>query len=166
MCIRDSPVSAPLDSLDWRVADFDKPFVNSIAEHLSRQAKLNTEPLSEEEDAALKARIDSIPAQKYKKLPHLLRIHSWAPFYANINRIMNMSYEHFYQLVSAGATVISQNDLSTATMQLGYSYHKGFHSGPVSYTHLDVYKRQPIGNPPGPFASYAYKYVLWSLISM
>ncbi|HKM12973.1 MAG TPA: hypothetical protein PL115_04465 [Bacteroidales bacterium] len=133
------PVSAPLDSLDWRVADFDKPFVNSIAEHLSRQARLNTEPLSEEEDAALKARIDSIPAQKYKKLPHLLRIHSWAPFYANINRIMNMSYEHFYQLVSAGATVISQNDLSTATMQLGYSYHKGFHSGHLNFNYSGLY---------------------------
>jgi len=91
------PVSAPLDSLDWRVADFGKPFINNISEHLSRQARLNTQPLSEEEDAALKARIDSLPAKKYKKLPHLLRIHSWAPFYANINRIMNMSYEHLYQ---------------------------------------------------------------------
>ena len=133
------PVSAPLDSLDWRVADFGKPFINNISEHLSRQARLNTEPLSEEEDAALKARIDSLPAKNYKKLPHLLRIHSWAPFYANINRIMNMSYEHFYQLVSVGATVISQNDLSTATMQLGYSYHKGFHSGHLNFNYSGLY---------------------------
>lgn len=133
------PVSAPLDSLDWRVADFEKPFVNDIAEHLSRQARLHTTPLSAEEDAALKARIDSIPAQEYKKASHLMRIHSWAPFYANINRIMTMSYEHFYQLVSAGATLISQNNLSTATMQLGYSYHKGFHSGHLNFNYSGFY---------------------------
>jgi len=41
--------------------------LNDVAEHLSRQARLNTEPLSEKEDFALKAKIDSIPAKEYKK---------------------------------------------------------------------------------------------------
>ena len=52
---------------------------------------------------------------------------------------MTMSYEHFYQLVSAGATLISQNNLSTATMQLGYSYHKGFHSGHLNFNYSGFY---------------------------
>lgn len=133
------PVKTSLDSLEWSPASFDKPFKHPVAEQLALQAKQNTTPITEEEDEAFKTLADTIKAYPYKRFTHLINIHSWAPFYANIDRIMTMSYDHYYQLVSLGATVISQNTLGNATAQLGYSYHKGFHSGHLNFNYSGFY---------------------------
>ncbi len=122
-----------LSELKWEAADFTAPYKYPIAEMLSSQAKEQT-------------RLDSLkivditdpdlyPSKKYSKLGHLFRIHSWGPVYYNVDNIMSMSYESFYDLASLGATVYSQNTLGTAVTMLGYSYHKGFHSGHAKFTY-------------------------------
>ena len=67
--------------------------------------------------------------EKYSKGGHLFKVHSWAPVYYNVDRIMESDYDNLYHVVSAGATVYSQNSLGTAVSMLGYSYHNGFHGG-------------------------------------
>lgn len=127
-----------LDSLYWAESDFTKPYKYKVAEILAQQAKEET-------------RIDSTqfvdvtdtikyPSKKYGKLSHLFRVHSWAPVYYNVDKIMSMSYESFYDIATLGFTLYSQNTLSTATTMLGYSYHQGFHSAHTSfeYTGLGV----------------------------
>lgn len=71
--------------------------------------------------------------QKYSKAGHLFRVHSWAPVYYNADRIMESDYDNFYQAVSAGATIYSQNTLGTAVSMLGYSYHNGLHGGHIKF---------------------------------
>jgi hypothetical protein len=129
----------PLDSLDSTPADFEKPFRYEVADLLTFQASQHVTPMGEEAQQELKSHIDSLESRPYSKAAHILKIHSWAPFYANINRIENMSYDYIYQLVSLGATVISQNELGTAEMQLGYSYHKGFHSGHLNFNYSGLF---------------------------
>ena len=67
--------------------------------------------------------------KEYSKAGHLFRVHSWAPVYYNVDRIMESDYDNLYHVVSAGATVYSQNTLGTAVSMLGYSYRDGFHGG-------------------------------------
>lgn len=130
---------APLDSLEDLPADFTKPFRHELADLLTFQTNQNVTPMGEQQQQELKSRIDTLESKPYSKAAHLLKFHSWAPFYANINRIETMSYDYIYQLVSLGATVISQNELGTAEMQLGYSYHKGFHSGHFNFNYSGLY---------------------------
>ncbi|MDD2594313.1 MAG: hypothetical protein PHD11_00665 [Bacteroidales bacterium] len=133
------PVKTPTDSLDWSIASFDKPFKHKVAEVLASQTKLEAVPITAGEDSLLIETIDSIQSRPYKKGQHLFNFHSWAPFYANVNRIMKMSYDQYYQLASLGATVLSQNTLGTAIAQLGYSYHKGFHSGHLNFNYSGIF---------------------------
>lgn len=83
---------------------------------------------------------------RYRKFPHLMKIHSWAPVYFNIDNLMNLSGEHFYDLLSLGAAALSQNDLGTAVSSFGYSAHKDpydrtkwRHSGHFKFTYSGLY---------------------------
>ncbi len=69
----------------------------------------------------------------YRKGGHLFRIHSWAPLYYNVDNIMQSSYDKWYDAVSLGATIYSQNTQGTAVSMLGYSYRKGFHAAHASF---------------------------------
>ncbi len=71
----------------------------------------------------------NVEPRKYSKLGHMFRFHSWAPFYYDVDRILENDYDNLHQVVSAGATAYSQNTLGTAVTMLGYSYHKGYHAG-------------------------------------
>jgi hypothetical protein len=133
------PVKSSSKFLDWSPASFDKPYHYQIAEFNAAQAKKYTEPISEEEDIQLQQKIASIRAKKYNKSLHLFNIHSWAPFYANVNRIMKMSFDEYYQLASLGVTLLSQNTLGTAVSQFGYSYHEGFHSGHINFNYTGLF---------------------------
>ena len=62
----------------------------------------------------------STPAP-YRKLPHLLRLHSWAPVYVNYDAVANASFESLYSAAGLGATAFLQNDLGTASAIVGYS---------------------------------------------
>lgn len=72
---------------------------------------------------------ESVEARGYSKAGHLFRVHSWAPVYYNVDRIMSFDFDQLYQVAAAGATVYSQNTLGTAVSMLGYSYHNGLHAG-------------------------------------
>lgn len=132
------PVRASLDSLDWRPGNFSKPYKFPIAETLAEQSRLHTTPMPEEQALSLKDSINSIRSKKYRK-GELFRIHSWAPVYFNLKRIESLSYDEYYQLASLGFTLLSQNSLGTATSQLGYSYHNGFHSGHVNFNYSGLF---------------------------
>lgn len=76
---------------------------------------------------------DSVEVRNYSKIGHLFKVHSWAPVYYNVDRIMESDYDNLYHAVSAGATVYSQNTLGTAVSMLGYSYHDGLHGGHLKF---------------------------------
>ncbi len=75
----------------------------------------------------------SYPVKKYNKVLHAARVHSWLPFYFNFNELETFTFQKYYETVSAGVTLMSQNTLGNLYSILGYSYHNGFHSG-----HLNV----------------------------
>ena len=113
----------PADSLISRKADFTILHKYPIAEKITRQEK----------EAAMKDGLDEAVSEKeikiseperYRKLPHMFNLHSWAPVYVNVDNIMKMSYDYIWQAASLGATGILQNRLATAVGEFGYSAHK------------------------------------------
>ena len=82
---------------------------------------------------------ESVEARKYSKVGHLFRVHSWAPVYYNVDRLMEFDYDNLYHAVSAGATVYSQNTLGTAISMLGYSYHDGLHGGHLKFKYSGLF---------------------------
>jgi len=123
------------DSLRSKEADFSRPASFTFAEMLSRQRKeqaamsADSTLISDYSDPA------SYPARRYSKFSHLFRFHSWAPFYYNVDNVLNLSYEKYYNAVSLGAVVYSQNSLGTAVTMFGYSAHKAAHSGGSKWFH-------------------------------
>lgn len=151
------PVTVPADSLlaQEEPMEYDRAKAYPMAEHLSRIAHETLDFPSESKYADIASEIDTLQSRPYRKGGHgLFNFHSWAPFYANINRITTMSYDEFYQLAGAGATVISQNTLGTAVTQLGYEFHpdpgllskleegrqrKYYHSGHINFNYTGWY---------------------------
>ncbi len=130
------------DSLIDRKADFTDLYKYHIAEKITAQEKEI-------------ARIREVPKTKdvtisepvrYGKLSHMFNVHSWAPVYVNVDNIMNMNFDQFWQAASLGATGIMQNRLSTMTGEFGYSAHKDpynsskwRHSGHIRLTYSGLY---------------------------
>ena len=135
------PVAVPLDSLQRNVHSFDDPYVNEVAERNAEQASAYVTPLTPQEDSLLRRHIDSLESRRYSKIAHGIHIHSWAPFYANVNRLMNdiegfdrKHFSNWYQYVAPGATLVAQNTLGTLAGTAGYSYHDHHHAGHL-YAH-------------------------------
>jgi hypothetical protein len=70
-------------------------------------------------------------SKPYKKAANLFNIHSWFPFYLNIDEVTeNYSFE--FNAIKPGVTLLSQNSLNTLTSQASYYYdnnekaHHGF----------------------------------------
>lgn len=57
----------------------------------------------------------------YRKLPHLLRLHSWAPVFIDFDAVSSFSFETLSSTAGLGATAFFQNDLGTANAIAGYS---------------------------------------------
>jgi len=145
----------PSDSLKDLKVDFSDIHKYKMADELSRQvfetARNETADIWETADntAAADAEDGDIrfsKPERYRKFPHLMRIHSWAPFYFDVDNIMAFSGEHVYDFVSLGAAALSQNDLGTAISQFGYSAHKDpydkrkwRHSGHFKFTYSGLY---------------------------
>lgn len=123
---------APLDSLRWEPANFSKPFRHTLAEELSLQSGFNIDTVSLSGSKMFNS-------QPYRRGLHLFRIHSWTPLYVNTDILNNISYENFYNVVSPGASIYTQNSLGTAEGMLGYSYHGGFHSGHMRFAYRGFY---------------------------
>jgi len=58
----------------------------------------------------------------YRKAAHLFNLHSWFPFYADIDEIRSDP-----TTIRPGITLLSQNHLSTLISNLGYEYSDGNH---------------------------------------
>ena len=83
-----------------------------VAEELSTQANLvHTEPGDS----------SAVRIEKYSKLAHLFRFHSWAPVYFNYDAVSHLSMETLSTSAGLGASVYFQNDLGTMQGMLGYS---------------------------------------------
>lgn len=140
------PVRLPLARKDRKPASFEHPYIlNRVADRNANQVPLYVKPRTEAEDQELRSQIDSLPARHYSKLLHGFHIHSWAPLYVNIDRIMNdlsgldiSHLERLYEYVAPGVTIMSQNEMGTLATVLGYSYHKRHHGAHayVKYTGL------------------------------
>ncbi len=125
-----------LDSLQWKHSYFTEPHKHPIEEMMSTQAKQATSIIKKD---SIDVNNTSIyPSKRYSKIGHLFRFHSWAPIYYNVDNIMNMSYEKFYDLAAVGLTLYSQNTLGTANTMVGYSYHNGFHSGHLNFRYSGI----------------------------
>lgn len=135
------PVRIAKDSLKWTPTEMERDPRQAypMAEHLNDIAHRTLEYPSDEAFETLKNDIDSLESTPYKKSGKLFNFHSWAPFYASVNRIMAMSYDEIYQLVGVGATVLSQNTLGTAVTQFGYEYHDRRHTGHVNFNYSGWY---------------------------
>lgn len=106
-----------------RPVDFTERHSWSIAEKLAAQEKAIA--MEEGKDAAVTdVTVNFSEPRKYGKLNHMFNLHSWAPFYANVDNIMNMSGDYTWQMISLGACGLLQNRLATAVGQFGYSAHK------------------------------------------
>ncbi|MGN1045950.1 MAG: hypothetical protein ACI4QG_02530, partial [Candidatus Cryptobacteroides sp.] len=159
-------VKTPADSLlDREVPDFREVHKYAIAEELTRQetARALGRKSQEDESAEWKegdtlrngdsgdifvdtAAVRFSEPRRYRKLLHLMRIHSWAPVYFNIDNIMAFSGEHIYDFASLGVAALSQNDLGTMVANFGYSAHKDpydrkfwRHSGHLTFTYSGWY---------------------------
>ena len=142
------PVSVPFDELERTRASFDGPYINERADRGSDQAATMTTPLSAAEDSLLRQQIDSLESRRYSKLLHGIHIHSWAPFYANIDRLMNdiggldlSTFSNWYEYVAPGVTLISQNRLGSLVSVLGYSYHQHHHGAHAYFSYSGLYPK-------------------------
>ena len=121
-------------------ADFTTPHRFDLADRLSAQEAALPEEAPDTTEAVTK---------RYRKFPHLLKPHSWAPVWFNIDNVRSLSMDFGYETASLGATVLFQNDLGTMTGQAGYSAHKDpyskytgrswKHSGHAKFTYTGLY---------------------------
>lgn len=112
-------------------ADWNERYSWPIAEKLSEQARRRAEKLygNAELLETEAARADTMTLSKprrYHKIPQMFRVHSWAPFYANIPVLMNANDlgDNIFDYVNLGATAVLQNQLGTFSGIVGYSAHK------------------------------------------
>ena len=140
------PVSVSVDSLPRKFHTFKEPYVDKLAERNARQASAYVTTLTPVEDSLLRSRIDALDAERYSKVAHGFHIHSWAPFYANVNRLINdldsfdaNHFSNWYQFVAPGVTVLTQNTLGTMVGSAGYSYHDKHHAGHLYARYSGLY---------------------------
>jgi len=120
-------VRTPIDSLQVKPMDWNKPYVSPVIKALVAQKEEQSRVDIVDDPSYLNE--EKYPSKPYNKFLNSFKIHSWAPFYYNADRILNMSGDQLYSYISLGAVAYSQNDLGTVQSMLGYSYHGGFHSG-------------------------------------
>ena len=120
------PVAAHVDHLAWEQASFDTPYESPVAAELSRQAGFRIDTITVPERP-------HYIAKPYRKAQNIFRFHSWTPIYYDVDNVSALSLDKWYDVASLGATLLSQNTLSTAVTQLGYAYRDGFHSGHLKF---------------------------------
>ena len=148
--------STPIDSLMHREVSFSDIYHYPIADTLSKQeaALAQAEAESDRAETASSRKetgkdavdLNISEPKRYSKFGNLFHFHSWAPFYANVNNIKEMSYDYYYDLVGLGISGFSQNELGTATLTGGYCAHKDpyskriwRHSGHLQFTYSGWY---------------------------
>jgi len=113
--------------------DFTRPYDYHMADGLSSGEKEMFNPGETE--------ISGV--EKYSKLGHLFKFHSWAPLYVDTDRLSSMSLESVSQLAGLGATALFQNELGSAwgtvAYHAGHSSDGWHHSGHARITYEGWY---------------------------
>lgn len=125
-------VKAHKDSMIWKISSFSNPSKDEIADYLSIGAGFNADTLSVPNGVRY-------PSQRFRKGLNLIKIHSWAPVFYNIDNIKNLTYDNIYDIVSPGVILYSQNALGTADAMAGYSWKRGSHSGYLNLSYRGLF---------------------------
>lgn len=120
------------DSMLWKPALFANVKRDDFALILSQSAGFNADTLVIPEKP-------EFVSKPYRKGLNLIKIHSWAPVYYNVDAIKSLSYESIYSAVKPGVILFSQNSLGTANIIAGYSWKRGFHSGHLKLTYRGLF---------------------------
>jgi hypothetical protein len=103
---------------------FNNPYKFKMAENLSSQEVFNIDEHNFDDTVKYKSK-------PYKKAANLFNIHSWFPFYLNLDEVTE-SYSFEFNDFKPGVMLLSQNRLNTLTSQASYYYdnnekaHHGF----------------------------------------
>ena len=113
----------PTDSLQPREVSFADVHAHPMEDALEAQEKaLGPLPSAE-------APVEVSPPKPYRKLPHLMHLHTWLPFYVNYDQIESQSMDFSYKTASPGLTGFFQNNLASMYGYVGYSAHPGEEPG-------------------------------------
>lgn len=106
-----------------------------IADSLSALAEkyVTKEAFSFENDSS------AFTVRKYSKALHIFNLHSWAPFYYDVDKLRTLSYDNITNAASLGMKVYSQNVLGTAESSLGYFFRNGRHGGNFNFTYSGLF---------------------------
>jgi hypothetical protein len=116
--------SIDIKNLNEKTVTFDSPYKFKTAENLSTQESFNID------DYTFSDTVKYV-SKPYKKPANLFNIHSWFPFYLNLDEATE-SYRFDFNQVKPGVLLLSQNSLNTLTSQVSYYYdniekaHHGF----------------------------------------
>lgn len=77
--------------------------------------------------------------KRYNKLGGLLNIHSWSPFFYDIDELMSGSFQKINEVVSPGFILQSQSLLGDASGSLGYRWNNGRNSAHLGFTYRGLY---------------------------
>lgn len=133
------------NELMHKQVEFSDIYRYAMADELSRQEQELAEA-DTTQGPHLTGEVKFSEPELYRKGAHLFNIHSWAPFYFDVDNIMAFSADHTYDMIALGAAAISQNHLGTAVSRFGYSAHKDpysrkswRHSGHFKFTYSGWY---------------------------
>ena len=138
----------PVDSLFHKTVRFDSLYKYPVAETLREQELAAAQKQGYVEAVTLaEADVKLAEPQRYRKVPHMVNMHTWFPAYVSVDNIMNnLSFDPLWQSLSLGMTGVSQNHLSTAVSEFGYSAHKDpynpakwRHSGHMKLNYTGLY---------------------------
>ena len=138
----------PTDSLLDRKVRFDSLYRYPIAEKIKEQETAAAR--KQGYDAAVTIKEEEVTLsdpKRYRKVPHMLNLHTWFPAYVSVDNIMNnLSFDPLWQVLSLGVSGVMQNHLATAFGEAGYSAHKDpydpqkwRHSGHFKFTYSGLY---------------------------
>lgn len=120
------------NSMLWEPSSLTNLIKDDFATVLSQGAGFNADSLFVPDNP-------EFISKPYKKGLNIIKIHSWAPVYYNVDAIKSLSYESIYSAVKPGIVLFSQNSLGTANIISGYSWKKGFHSGHLKLTYRGLF---------------------------
>lgn len=97
-----------------REVDASEYYRYPVAERLSAQ------------EASLAPVLDNAPVslgepKPYRKVAHLMKVHSWVPAFVDYDAVSNMSFDNIFSAAGLGASAFFQNDLGTFSGYAGYS---------------------------------------------
>ena len=138
----------PTESLFDREVRFDSLYKYPIAECVTKQELAAAQ--AQGYDAAVTMKEEDVKIsdpQRYRKVPHMINLHTWFPAYVSVDNIMNnLSFDPLWHVLSLGISGVTQNRLATAIGEAGYSAHKDpynpakwRHSGHLKFTYSGLY---------------------------